>query len=60
MRVTLARAGPVALAFGAHLVTFGFPLEQVRRRGAKSTEPLRTPQDVAPWVTRARKCSPPS
>jgi hypothetical protein len=50
MRITLARAGPVALAFNAHLVTFGFPFEQARRRGAKSAEPLRTPDDVAGFV----------
>lgn len=50
MRVTLARAGPVALAFGAHLVTFGFPLEQARRRGARSAEPLRSPEEVADFI----------
>ena len=50
MRITLARAGPVALAFGAHLATFGFPFEQARRRGAKATEPLRSPQDVADFI----------
>lgn len=50
MRITLSRAGPVALAFGAGLVTFGFPFEQARRRGARSTEPLRSPDDVAGFI----------
>ncbi len=50
MRVTLARAGPVAAAFGCDLATFGFPFEQARARGAKSTDPLRTPADVAAFV----------
>jgi hypothetical protein len=50
MRVTLARAGPVAVAFGCRVATFGFPLEQARRRGARATEPLRTPQDVADFI----------
>jgi uncharacterized protein len=50
MRITLSRAGPVALAFDCDLVTFGFPLEQARRRGAKEADPLRTPQEVADFV----------
>lgn len=50
MRITLARAGPVALAFGCDLATFGFPFEQARARGAKSTHSLRTPADVAAFV----------
>lgn len=50
MRITLARAGPVALAFGCDLATFGFPFEQARPRGAKSTRPLRQPEDVAAFV----------
>lgn len=50
MRITLARAGPVALAFGCGLATFGFPFEQARARGAKSTTPLRHPEDVAGFV----------
>jgi hypothetical protein len=50
MRITLARAGPVALAFGCDLAAFGFPFGQARRRGARSTEPLRSPGDVADFV----------
>lgn len=50
MRITLARAGPVAAAFGCDLATFGFPFEQARARGAKSTDALRTPADVARFV----------
>ena len=52
MRITLARAGPVAMAFGCDLATFGFPFEQARARGAKSTDPLRTPADVAAFVAQ--------
>ena len=51
MRITLARVGPVALAFDADVTTFGFPFEQARARGAKSTDPLRTPADVAAFVS---------
>src|SRR5687768_8570489 len=50
MRITLARAGPVAAAFDCDLATFGFPFEQARARGAKSTDALRTPEDVARFV----------
>lgn len=50
MRITLARIGPVALAFDADVATFGFPFEQARARGAKSTDPLRTPADIASFV----------
>ena len=50
MRITLARVGPVALAFDCDVATFGFPFEQARARGAKSTEPLRGPADVAAFV----------
>lgn len=50
MRITLARAGPVAAAFDCDLATFGFPFEQARARGAKASEPLRSPADVAAFV----------
>jgi hypothetical protein len=50
MRITLARAAPVALAFGCEVATFGFPFAQARRRGAKTTDGLRTPQEVARFV----------
>ena len=50
MRVTLARAAPVAAAFGCELATFGFPFEQARARGATKTQALRTPAEVADWV----------
>lgn len=50
MRITLARAGPVAAAFDCDLATFGFPFEQARARGAKSTDALRAPEDVARFV----------
>jgi uncharacterized protein len=50
MRITLARAGPVAVAFDCDLATFGFPFEQARARGAKSTDALRSPDDVARFV----------
>ncbi len=51
MRITLARAGPVALAFDCDLATFGFPFEQARARGAKATDSLRSPADVAAFVS---------
>lgn len=51
MRITLARVGPIAMAFDCDVATFGFPFEQARARGAKSTDPLRTPADVAAFVT---------
>jgi hypothetical protein len=50
MRITLARAAPVALAFDCDIATFGFPFEQARRRGAKRSDALRTPQEVAAFV----------
>jgi uncharacterized protein len=50
MRITLARAAPVAIAFDCDVATFGFPFEQARARGAKSTDPLRTPADVAAFI----------
>jgi hypothetical protein len=50
MRITLARAAPVAVAFGCELAAFGFPFEQARARGAKRSAPLRTPQEVARFV----------
>jgi len=40
-RRAIARAAPVALAFDANLATFGFPWP----------ENLRTPQEVASWVS---------
>jgi hypothetical protein len=50
MRITLARAAPIALAFGCDVATFGFPFQQARRRGAKETDSLRTPKDVSRFV----------
>lgn len=50
MRITLARAAPVALAFGCDVATFGFPFEQARRRGAKQSDALRGPEDIARFV----------
>lgn len=50
MRITLARAGPVCLAFDCDLATFGFPFEQARGRGAKTSKPLRSPADIAAFV----------
>lgn len=50
MRVTLARAGPVAMAYGCDVATFGFPFQQARARGAKSSQPLATPVEVARFV----------
>ncbi|MFO7618122.1 MAG: DUF531 domain-containing protein [Thermoplasmata archaeon] len=40
-RRVLARSGPVALAFGCNLVTFGFPYEKE----------MRTPQDIVEWLS---------
>lgn len=52
MRITLARAGPVALAFDCDLATFGFPFAQARRRGAIRHEGgLDRPLDVAHFVS---------
>lgn len=50
MRITLARVGPVAMAFDCDVATFGFPFEQARERGAKAHAPLRTPADIAAFV----------
>lgn len=50
MRITLARVGPVALAFECDVATFGFPFAQARRRGSKTTEGLGTGQDIAAFV----------
>lgn len=50
MRITLARAGPVAAAFDCDLATFGFPFGQARARGAKRSEPLHSPAEVAAFV----------
>lgn len=50
MRITLARAGPVAIGFGCDVVTFGFPFAQVRPRGSTRTAVLATPADVAGFV----------
>jgi hypothetical protein len=50
MRITLARAAPVAAAFDCALATFGFPFAQARARGAKSSEPLRSPSDIAAFI----------
>lgn len=50
MRVTLARAGPVALAFDADLATFGFPFEVARRRGMLRSEALRTMEEIVAFV----------
>lgn len=50
MRITLARIGPVAVAFGCDVATFGFPFEQARARKAKESEPLHTPAQVADFV----------
>ncbi len=50
MRITLARIGPVAMAFDCDVATFGFPFEQARARKAKQTEPLRSPAAIAAFV----------
>lgn len=50
MRITLARAAPVALAFDCDLATFGFPFEQARRRGARKSDALRGVDDIARFV----------
>lgn len=52
MRITLARAAPVAVAFDCDLVTFGFPYEQARARGAKRNDlKLDSPARIAEFVT---------
>jgi hypothetical protein len=40
-RRVLARSGPVALAFGCNLATFGFPYEKE----------MRTPQEIVEWLS---------
>ncbi|HUR24663.1 MAG TPA: DUF531 family protein, partial [Candidatus Thermoplasmatota archaeon] len=50
MRITLARVGPVAMAFDCDVATFGFPFEQARARNAKQSAPLRTPDAIAAFV----------
>lgn len=40
-RRVLARTGPVAMAFGCNLATFGFPYERE----------MRTPQDIVEWLS---------
>ena len=40
-RRSLARAGPIALAFECNLVTFGFPMDPT----------LKTPIEIAQWIT---------
>jgi hypothetical protein len=40
-RRVLARSGPVALAFGCNLATFGFPYEKE----------MRTPQEIVDWLS---------
>jgi uncharacterized protein len=50
MRITLARVGPVAMAFDCDVATFGFPFEQARARKAKESEALRTPAAIADFV----------
>lgn len=52
MRITLARAGPIALAFDCDLATFGFPFEQARLRKATRTQALRGPAEVAAFVSQ--------
>lgn len=46
----LARAAPLALAFGANLATFGFPFDEGRRREKPGGVDLRTPLDIARFV----------
>lgn len=58
MRITLARAAPVAAAFDCDLATFGFPYAQSRRRHsnrsmASEGEELRTPEDIARFVVQS-------
>lgn len=49
-RRALARAAPLALAFGMNLAAFGFPFDEGRRREKPGGVDLRTPQDVARFV----------
>jgi uncharacterized protein len=53
MRITLARAAPLAVAFDCDLATFGFPFEQARARGAKTSEPLRSAKEIARFVAES-------
>lgn len=51
MRITLARAAPVAVAFDCELATFGFPYAQARARGAKRNDlGLDSPATIADFV----------
>ncbi|MEK6985205.1 MAG: DUF531 family protein [Candidatus Thermoplasmatota archaeon] len=52
LRVMLARAAPVAVAFDCDLVTFGFPYAQARKPGARLADlGLTTPAAVAKFVS---------
>lgn len=52
LRITLARAAPVAVAFDCDLATFGFPYAQARKPGARLADlGLRTPAAVAKFVS---------
>lgn len=53
MRITLARVGPVAMAFDCAVATFGFPFDQARSRGARDSQPLRSPGEVAAFVAES-------
>jgi len=53
MRVTLARVGPVAMAFDCDVATFGFPFEQARFRKATRTQSLRDPSEIAAFVAQS-------
>ncbi|MFA5943009.1 MAG: DUF531 family protein [Candidatus Thermoplasmatota archaeon] len=54
MRITLARAAPVAMAFDCDLATIGFPFEQARARGAKRNDlALDSPAAIATFVTES-------
>jgi uncharacterized protein len=54
MRITLARAAPVAVAFDCDLATIGFPYEQARARGAKRNDlGLDSPAAIAAFVTQS-------
>lgn len=56
MRVAIARAAPVAMAFDCDVATFGFPFEdgqhrESRSRGQQGGIAMRTPAEVAKFVT---------
>ena len=54
MRITLARAAPVAVAFDCDLATFGFPYGQARARGAKRNDlGLDSPAAIAGFVAES-------